>query len=255
MTATENITAPTPTGPRTAVVTGGGTGIGRATARALALAGYRVVVVGRRKDVLDEVAADIGGLAVVADLSNVEDVERAAREIVDAVGVVDALILNAGGAHKGPLDTVADVAAHWTATMEQNVLSAVLLEHALRPHLRQPGGRVVVVTSAAARSGGGGLAYGSSKAALNRWILTLASQLGGLGITVNALAPGFVPDTELYEPGIDPVWLGRVAKGIAVQRVGTPEDIADGIVWLVAPTAGFVSGTVIEIDGGRAVRV
>lgn len=243
------------TSTRTAVVTGGGTGIGRAIALTLAEDGYRVAVVGRRREVLQPVADAVGGLAVTADLTDVADVERAARELVDGLGVVDALVLNAGGADHRPLETVADVAASWSATFEQNVLSAVLLEHALRPHLRRPGGRVVAITSAAARSGGGGLAYGCSKAAVNRWVLSLASTLGAEGITANALAPGFVPDTELYDGEFDPEWLRRVSGGIAVRRVGEPQDIADSVRWLVSPQAGFVSGTVVEVDGGRTVKV
>jgi 3-oxoacyl-[acyl-carrier protein] reductase len=245
----------TSTDARTAVVTGGGTGIGRAIALTLAQDGYRVAVVGRRRDVLDPVADEVGGLAVAADLTVVEDVERAAREIVDELGVVDALVLNAGGTDRRPLESLADVAASWTATFEQNVLSAVLLEHALRPHLRRPGGRVVAITSASARSGGGTLPYGCSKAAVNRWIVTLASTLGADGITVNALAPGFVPDTELYEGEFDPQWLQQVSSGIAVRRVGQPEDIASSVRWLVSPDAGFVSGTVVEVDGGRTIKV
>lgn len=241
--------------PRTAVVTGGGTGIGRGIARALAADGYRVAVVGRRREVLDAVAAETGAVVVTADLTKVEDVERAALELVDHLGAVDALVLNAGGADRRPIETLADVAANWTATFEQNVLSAVLLEHALRPHLRRPGGRVVAITSAAARSGGGDTPYGCSKAAVNRWVVSLASTLGEEGITVNALAPGFVPDTELYPGEFDPQWLRRVSSGIAVRRVGEPEDIADGVRWLVSPAAGFVTGTVVEIDGGRVVKV
>jgi 3-oxoacyl-[acyl-carrier protein] reductase len=245
----------TSTDARTAVVTGGGTGIGRAIALTLAQDGYRVAVVGRRRDVLGPVADEVGGLAVAADLTVVEDVERAAREIVDELGVVDALVLNAGGTDRRLLESLADVAASWTATFEQNVLSAVLLEHALRPHLRRPGGRVVAITSASARSGGGTLPYGCSKAAVNRWIVTLASTLGADGITVNALAPGFVPDTELYEGEFDPQWLQQVSSGIAVRRVGQPEDIASSVRWLVSPDAGFVSGTVVEVDGGRTIKV
>lgn len=241
---------------RTAVVTGGGTGLGRGITRALAADGYRVAVVGRRQEVLDVVAEETGAHVVVADLTDPAQVERAAGEIVAALGApVDALVLNAGGSDRGPVETLAELAEHWSRTVSQNVLSAVLLEHALRPHLRRPGGRVVAVTSAAARSGGGGVAYGSSKAAVNRWIQALASQVGSEGITANALAPGFVPDTELYDGGMDPAWTERVARGIAVGRVGTPEDIADAVRWLVSPGAGFVNGTVLEVDGGRVVRV
>src|SRR4051812_29783857 len=136
---------------RTAVVTGGGTGLGRGITRALAADGYRVAVVGRRQEVLDLVAEETGAHVVVADLTDPTQVERAAGEIVVALGApVDALVLNAGGSDRRPVETLAELAEHWSRTLSQNVLSAVLLEHALRPHLRRPGGRVVAVTSAAA---------------------------------------------------------------------------------------------------------
>lgn len=245
----------TSTGPtaRTAVVTGGGTGIGRGIAALLAADGYRVAVLGRRREVLDEVAGETGAIAVAADLSVPADVARAATEVVDALGTIDALVLNAGSAQRGPQETLDDVADHWTSTMAQNLLPAVLLEHALRPHLRRPGGRVVAVSSASARAVGGEVAYAASKAALNRWVVTLAAQLGREGITVNAVSPGFVPDTGLYDGTLDPAWTGRVARGIAVGRVGTPQDIADSVRWLVSPGSGFVNGTVVEVDGGRRV--
>jgi 3-oxoacyl-[acyl-carrier protein] reductase len=238
---------------RTAVVTGGGTGIGRAVATLLAADGYRVAVLGRRREVLDEVAGEIGGVAVTADLALPSDVARAAEEVAEALGTVDALVLNAGSARRGPQETLEQLAAHWTATMAQNLLPAVLLEHALRSHLRRPGGRVVAVSSSSARVVGGEVAYAASKAALNRWVRSMAAELGREGITVNAVAPGFVPDTGLYDGTLDPDWTERAARSIAVRRVGTPADIADSVRWLVSPAAGFVNGTVVEVDGGRRV--
>jgi 3-oxoacyl-[acyl-carrier protein] reductase len=243
----------TSTGPtaRTAVVTGGGTGIGRGIAALLAADGYRVAVLGRRREVLDEVARETGAIAVAADLSLPSEVARAAAEVVVELGTVDALVLNAGSAQRGPQDTLDQVAAHWTATMAQNLLPAVLLEHALRPDLRRPGGRVIAVSSLSARVAGGEVAYAASKAALNRWVVSLAAQLGGEGITVNGVAPGFVPDTGLYDGTLDPVWVEKAARSIAVRRVGTPGDIAESVRWLASAGSGFVNGTVVEVDGGR----
>ena len=246
-------TAGTPGTARTAVVTGGGSGIGRAVVRSLTAEGTRVAVVGRRRELLDEVAAETGAVAVAADLSRPDDVRAATSRIVEALGVVDVLVLNAGGAHRGPLDTLEQLAEHWQQTVAQNVLTTVLLAQALRPHLRRPGGRVVVVTSASARVVGGEVAYASSKAALNRWVKTAAAELGRDGITVNALSPGFVPDTGLYDESLDPAFVEAAPQRIAIGRVGTPEDIADAVRWLGSEGAGFVNGTVVEVDGGRRV--
>jgi 3-oxoacyl-[acyl-carrier protein] reductase len=237
---------------RTAVVSGGGTGIGRAVAHSFAADGWRVFVVGRRRSVLDEVAAQHPGIeAVQGDLSLPADVERVAERIVQAVGVVDVLVANAGGTDHGEQSTVAQVAEHWLRTISQNILPAVLLEHALRPHLRRPGGRVVVISSFAARSLAGNAAYGASKAALNRWVLALGDEIGGIGGTANAVAAGFVPDTELYGGSLTADRIEQFSAGIGVRRPGTPTDIAAAVRWLASPDAAFVNGTVVEVDGGR----
>jgi 3-oxoacyl-[acyl-carrier protein] reductase len=135
--------------------------------------------------------------------------------------------------------------------MSQNVLSAVLLEHALRPHLRQPGGRVVVISSFAARSLAGNAAYGASKAALNRWVLALGDEIGGVGGTANAVAAGFVPDTGLYGGNLSADRIESFSSGIGVRRPGTTEDITAAVRWLASREAAFVNGTVVEVDGGR----
>jgi len=236
---------------RTAVVTGGGTGIGRGIVRLLAADGWRLAVLGRRRTVLEEVAAETGAVVVAADLAEPGEVERATAEVVAALGPIDAVVLNAGSAQRGPQETLEQVAAHWMTTMAQNLLPTVLVEHALRPHLRRPGGRVVAISSASARVAGGEVAYAASKAAMNRWVVGLAAVLGREGITVNGVAPGFVPDTELYDGTLDPAWVEGAAHRIAVGRVGAPEDVADAVRWLISDGTGFVNGTVVEVDGGR----
>jgi 3-oxoacyl-[acyl-carrier protein] reductase len=249
---------------RTAVVTGGGTGIGRAITAALAEQGQRVVVVGRRFDVLqacaNELTAAAGKPASVtafrADLTDVDDVAALAEHVRAELGTLDILVNNAGGSQRGPVDSLADLAAKWRDTMTQNVVSAVITTEALRPLLRRPGGRVVVISSRSARSGGGDSAYASSKAALNRWIVSLASELGGDGITANVVSPGFVPDTELYgDAGPAPEWHARIAKGIAMGRVGEPSDIASVVRYVTSPEAGWVTGTVVEVDGGVRISL
>ena len=240
--------------PRTAVITGGGTGIGRAIARQLAGDGYTVIVVGRRSGPVRQVAEELGGIAVKADLSDPDDVERAASTISGAVEVVDALVLNAGGADRGPVTSVHEVAAHWQRVIEQNIFTAVLFEHAMRPHLRRPGGRIVVVGSTASLGGGADVAYAAAKAALNRWVVTLGSQVGREGMTANLIAAGFVPDTELYGGGLDPEWTAKITRGIAVGRAGTPEDVAVGVAWLVSPQASWTNASMIVIDGGSTLN-
>lgn len=201
---------------------------------------------------LQELAAELSGVTPVqGDLSVVEEVERVAADIVRAAGMLDVVVLNAGGTRHGPQSTLAEVADHWLGTMSQNVLSAVLLEHALRPHLHLPGGRIIVISSFSARSLAGNAAYGASKAALHRWVMALGDEIGALGGTANAVAPGFVPDTELISDSLSPERLKRISEGIGVRRSGTPDDIAQAVRWLSSPETGFVNGSVVEVDGGR----
>jgi len=243
---------------QTVVVTGGGTGIGRAIASRLASESARVVIVGRRRDVLETAAREIGAgvTAWRADLSDPSDIEALAAHVEEELGTLDVLVNNAGGSSREPVESLADLARKWQETLSQNVISSVVTTKALEPLLRRPGGRVIVISSAAAKSGGGDAAYGSAKAAVNRWIVSLASDLGPDGITANVVAPGFVPDTELYGAGGAPVeWSDLIVRGIAMGRVGTPDDVADAVAYLASPGASWVTGTVFEVNGGRRINL
>ena len=161
---------------RVAVVSGGGTGIGRAIAAGLAQDGFEVVIVGRRPDVLAATADALnnGGPSGrvgwrVADLTDPAAVQELADGLRDDHGTIDALVNNAGGTGREAPATLAEVARLWRASFDQNVLSAVLLTEAVAPLLRRPGGRIVLIGSMTSRTGGGGAAYGAAKAALNGW--------------------------------------------------------------------------------------
>jgi 3-oxoacyl-[acyl-carrier protein] reductase len=238
--------------PRNVVVSGGGTGIGRAIAERFAEDGDTVVIVGRRRDVLDGAAAQRPNIVpFVADCTEPEQLHALAAEL-ERRGGVDVVVANAGGTHRGPLETLEQVAEHWRATVDANVLSAVLLEFALRPLLRNGGRFVAISSTSASYRVGGEVAYASSKSAINRWIGQLATDLGGKA-TANVVSPGFVPDTEIYESPVDEATRARTAGLTPVQRVGTPEDIAAVVHFLASPEAGFVSGNVFDVDGGRKV--
>ena len=237
---------------RLAVVSGGGTGIGRATAGMLAGEGYDVIIVGRRAEVLTDAVKWIGpqASAVTADLTDPDQITA----VVEAVAgrAVDVLVNNAGAYVGGDDSTPSGLAAQWRANFESNVLTAVLLTEALRKHLRRPGGRVILTSSIAAQRGGGG-AYSAAKAALHGLVFDLASQLGPEGITANVISPGYVTDSEFFVGRMTEEGHRTRVAATLVGRAGEPDDIAEAVRWLAGPGGGYVTGQIINVNGGSVL--
>jgi 3-oxoacyl-[acyl-carrier protein] reductase len=235
-----------------AVVSGGGTGIGRATAGMLAGEGYDVIIVGRRAEKLAEAVKWIGpqASAVTADLVDPAQVEA----VVTAVDgrPVDVLVNNAGAFITADDSTLAARAARWRATFDSNVITAVLLTEALRPLLRRPGARVVLTSSIAAQRGGGG-AYSAAKAALHGWMLDLAVEFGPEGITANVISPGYITDSEFFDGRMTEEGHRQRVDSTLVGRAGVPDDIAEAVRWLAGPGGSFVTGQVINVNGGTVL--
>jgi 3-oxoacyl-[acyl-carrier protein] reductase len=237
---------------RLAVVTGGGTGIGRATAGMLAGEGYDVLIVGRRADVLTDAVKWIGpqATAVPADISDPAQIPQ----VVAAVGdrPLDVLVNNAGAYVAGPNSTLEQVAAHWQANFKSNVLTAVLTTTALLPSLRRPGGRIILTSSIAAQKGGGG-PYSAAKAALHGYVLDLATDLGDQGITANVISPGYITDSEFFAGRMTPAGHETRVDATLVKQAGTPSDIAEAVRWLTGPGGGYVTGQIINVNGGSVL--
>jgi NAD(P)-dependent dehydrogenase (short-subunit alcohol dehydrogenase family) len=210
-----------------AIVTGGGTGIGRACARRLASDGYEVVIVGRRLDVLSDTAAEInneiGDSRVFAEPCDLEDPAAVA-------GLAD------------------DLAKGWRRDFDNNVITTVLVTEALLPKLTRPGGRIVAMSSVAAFRGAG--SYGAAKAAINSWVYGMSTALASDGITVNAVAPGFVPDTEFWDSRRSDELIASRTALIPMGRPGTPEEVAEAVAYLASPGADWTTGSILHVNGG-----
>lgn len=246
------------------LITGGSRGIGAATARLAAAAGYRVAINYReREDAAAELVREIednGGhaLAIRADVSDEADIERLFAELDEAFGRVDALVNSAGIG--GNQDAVANFDAAVLARLFRvNVIGAMLCcREAVRRMSTAAGGRggaIVNVSSMAATIGGraGSSDYAASKAALDCFTVGLAREVGTEGIRVNALRPGMTATDMIDEVVNDPARLEEISASIAMRRVATADEIARPILWLLSDAASFVSGACIDASGGGFV--
>ena len=244
---------------RVALVTGGGTGIGAAVARRLAGDGYSVAVTGRRSGPIDEIAAEIEGLAIVSDVGAIADADRAVADTVARFGSLDALVLNAGITGEGSLlDLDPSVFERVFAT---NVTGAFLVARAAIAHLLEARGAIVSVSSVAGlRSAPSSLAYCSSKAALTMLTQCIALDHGPAGVRANVVCPGWVRTpmadgemdglAEQLDTSRDGAY-AEVTADVPLRRPSSPEEIAGAVAWLLSRDASYVNGAVIPVDGGH----
>jgi 3-oxoacyl-[acyl-carrier protein] reductase len=240
---------------RTAVVSGGGTGIGLAVAARLAADGDDVILVGRREDVLADAAAGLGERAsyVASDLATVEGAQRVLQHAEEHAGRIDVIAAAAGGnlAGKTPADLegLARTSWAWSANLGLNVMTAVHLIEGLKPILNDHG-RILLFSSIAAFRGSRNGSYGAAKAALHPYAIDLSAELGARGITANVIAPGYIEDTEFFGDAMTEqrraTLIGQTHNG----RPGAPGDIAALAGWLASPEAGHVTAQIIQSNGG-----
>ena len=242
---------------RVAIVTGASSGLGEGVARTLAAHGAEVAVVARRKERLDALVADIGGLAVAWDLFDVGDVTPLVDQVVDGLGRPEILvnaagdILNRAKAEDEPLDGI-------ERTLALNLVAPFRLSQAVFPHMRDIGrGAVVNVSSIGGQVGVPGIpqaSYAAAKMGLTGLTVELAVQWARHRIRVNTIAPGFFRSEitdELFDDEKGREWLRRNQP---LPDDGTVDDVVGAVLWLVSDRGRFVTGQTIRVDGGWTAR-
>lgn len=246
---------------RSVLVTGGGTGIGAACARRLAAEGMRVAVLGRRQEPVERVAAEIGGLAIVADASRSEDMRSAVGLIAERFGSLDALIANAGGHGIGAALETGDAA--WRDARLANLDSAFVAARESLPSLLRRRGSIVFVSSIAALGAAPEVCgYTTFKHAVVGLTRSLARDYGPQGVRVNAVCPGWVR-TPMSDEEMQPLMRERgvtldqaydlVTADAPLRRPASAEEIASVCRFLISPEASIVTGAVIVADGGSTI--
>jgi 3-oxoacyl-[acyl-carrier protein] reductase len=235
---------------KNALVTGASGGIGAAVARGLYAAGATVALSGTRMEPLQALADELGGRAYVlaCNLSDAEAVEGLMKRATEAMGSVDILVNNAGITRDGLMMRMGD--EDWLSVIEVNLNSTFrLCRAALRGMMKARWGRIINITSVVAQAGNPGqVNYAAAKAGVAGMSRSLAQEVGSRGITVNCVAPGLV-ETAMTDK-LNDEQRAKILAGVPVGRMGRPEEIAAGVLYLASQEAAYVTGATLDINGG-----
>jgi 3-oxoacyl-[acyl-carrier protein] reductase len=238
---------------RTALVTGASRGIGKASVQVLSAAGYRIVLAARSLHKLEEAANEIranGGeaFAVEMDMASNESISAGFGKASKEFGRIDVLVNNAGITKDGLAMRMKQ--ADWDSVLQTNLSGAFFaIQQVLPAMMRERWGRIVNVSSVVGEMGNPGQAnYVASKAGLIGLTKSLAQEVGSRNITVNAVAPGFI-ETDMTH-GLSPELKQKMLDNTPLKRIGTPDDIAQAVKFLVSDEASFITGHVLDVNGG-----
>tara|TARA_B110000438_G_scaffold89993_1_gene89492 strand:- start:8 stop:748 length:741 start_codon:yes stop_codon:yes gene_type:complete len=237
---------------KTAIITGGGTGIGLATAHAFCQEGAKVILFGRRKEKLEKAVEKLGGSAIIVqgDMTNNNDLDKLINETLHNFKKIDILVNNAGLFNGSPLHEISD--SQWDEIMDINIRSVFQLTRRVLPvMLSQKYGSIIHISSIA------GLialpqvaAYNVSKGALNQFSRSIAVEYGSSGIRSNSICPGLIATDMTADLMKDADLMKEWSKEYPIGRFGKPEDVANACLYLASDESSFVTGITLPIDGG-----
>ena len=237
---------------KTAIITGGGTGIGLATARAFCQEGAKVILFGRRKEKLEKAVGKLGRSAIIVqgDMTNNNDLDKLINETLHNFKKIDILVNNAGLFNSSPLHEISD--SQWDEIMDINIRSVFQLTRRVLPvMLSQKYGSIIHISSIL------GLiavpqvaAYNVSKGALNQFSRSIAVEYGSSGIRSNSICPGLIATDMTADLMKDADLMKEWSKEYPIGRFGKPEDVASACLFLASDESSFITGTVLPVDGG-----
>lgn len=241
---------------RTAVVTGGATGLGFAISKCIVSAGGNVIILGRREDKLQAACQEIGKNAsyICADITQTEKTEALVQDILARHGKVHILVNNAGNQYKKPVEQMS--VQEFSEVLDTHLVGSFALTKGLLPHMRkQTQGSVIFLASMCSYIGNPNLTgYAAAKAGVLGLVRTLASEASGDGVRFNAIAPGWI-ETPMFQRalGADPARQKKILDRTPMKAFGKPEDIGWAAVYLASDASKFVTGTTLVVDGGAVI--
>ena len=236
---------------KAAVITGGNSGIGYATAKALNEKGAKVIITGRRKEAIEQAASELNVSGLLADQSNLSDIEKLVPEVKERFGKVDILLINAGITKFAPIELMTE--NMFDEIMNVNFKGAYFTLSKFIPVLNDAASVVLLSSTSATISPQCASVYAASKAALNAVMKIAALELAPRKIRVNAVSPGPVATEIMNKIGLDTDLEKQLNSSIPLSRLGTADEVADLITYLSGDNAAFITGSNFLIDGGQSV--